>query len=104
MPEKLRLQQRFRQPAAVDGIKPFRSSGPVTVDGACDKFLSRSTLPANQNRGTRVGYHRNLLVDFEHLGASAHQAGELSLAPKLPLQVTVFTDQLPVAQGAVDLQ
>src|SRR5258708_4978479 len=57
--EEERLDERARKRRAVDGDERLAATAAAVVDGARDELLAGSRLPANEDRGVRVGDARH---------------------------------------------
>ena len=81
MAEELGLEQRLRHRAAVDRDERTFAAAAVRVDRASHELLARAALTENQHRRRGIGGVRNLLVDREHAGGAAEEAGRAHLLP-----------------------
>ena len=72
--EKLGLEQRWGEPAAVDGEEHLPGAGAVVMDRPRHQLFARAAFPADQHGGAGVGQHGDFLVDFDHPRTAAHQA------------------------------
>ena len=73
VPEQLRLEERFRQPAAVHGNEAQVGAGTVAVDAARDDFFADAALAGDENLRVGARHALDLLTQFHDLPADADQ-------------------------------
>ncbi|GBD29002.1 hypothetical protein HRbin32_00086 [bacterium HR32] len=101
--EQLRLQERLRDGAAVDGHEGSVGPRALVVDGPGEDLLARARLPVDEDRGVRGRHRRGHPQHLLHLRGRAHDALELEARPQLLVQLAVLLPELLVLQGAADL-
>ena len=73
--EELRFEHALGERAAVDRHERARRAPAVRVDRARDELLAGAAVADDEHRRGGVGRVRNLLVDRQHAGRAADQAG-----------------------------
>ena len=78
MPEQLRLEQRVRNRAAVDGHERFARACAVVVNRARHQFLAHAAFADDEHWRRRIGRMRDLLVHLEHRRRPSDQTADLA--------------------------
>ena len=93
MPEQLALDQLCRQRRRIHRNKRPRLSSALLVNRPRDQFLSRTALPANQNRSICSGHLADQIINLLHCTATTNQQPKSRLLPNLVAKRLILPPQ-----------
>src|SRR5215471_1521420 len=104
MTKKLRLQQVFRQSAAIDRYERSELTPAIEVQCACDQLLACPAFAKNENRAVGIRHTIDHIKDSLHGWRSADDFVEFVLFLELFAQVSRLVNRRFVSQCALDAQ
>ena len=100
--EELRLEQRFRNRAAVDRDEPVGAARAAVVDGARGELLARAGLAGDEDRARRGGDGLEQLDEIAHHAAAADEPVDTVALLELRSQVRVLGSQPALLERGVE--